>query len=116
MSNKMTQIATLFAAGSFLAATATPLGATPVPTSAGTPASLEAFGSGACGGQEAMVDKDKQAADAKVEGKKASDAKKAGKKGMKEGSCGAGSCGGKMKKGDKKMDAHEKKAEAPAKQ
>ena len=102
MSSKMTQIATLFAAGSFLAATATTLGATPVPTSAGTPASLEAFGSGSCGGKEAMADKDD---------KKAADAQMDGKKGMKEGSCG-----GKMKKGDKKMDAREKKAEAPAKQ
>ncbi len=106
--SKMTQIATLFAAGSFLAATATPLGASPVPTTTST-AAMEAFGScgaGSCGGKDAKADKDK----------KATDTKKATKKGAKEGSCGAGSCGGKMKKGEKKAEAPAKEAEAPAKQ
>lgn len=116
MSSKMTQIATLFAAGSFLAATATPLGATPVPAAGG--ASMEAlgsYGSGSCGGKQ--MD-EKKPADAKAEGKKdgscggkmdkagAKKAKKDVKKEKKEGSCGAGSCGGKM---EKKPEPAEKK-------
>ena len=106
MSSKMTQIATLFAAGSVLAAAAAPLGASPFRTAAavaGTTAAFEASGScgaGSCGGKAEKKDE-----------KKPADAKKAKKaKAEKDGSCGAGSCGGKAdKKDEKKAEGAEKK-------
>ncbi len=90
MNRKSPSLATLFAAGAFVAAGSAPLmAATAVTTSAHT-----ALTEAGCGAKDA---KDaKGAKDAKC-GKGKKDAKDAKKKGEKDASCGKGSCGSNKK-------------------
>ena len=104
MNQKLPTLATLFAAGAFVAGGSAPLMAATAVTSHGDSALVEA-GCGAKDAKDAKCGKDAKAKDAKC-GKdaKAKDAKcgkdgkmkkdmKEPKKGEKDASCGKGSCG-----------------------
>ena len=90
MNSKTPSLATLFAAGAFVAASAAPtVAATPVSTHAGS--SLAEAG---CGAKDAKDAKCGKGAKPKKEAKDTKDAKK---KGEKDASCGKGSCGSQKK-------------------
>lgn len=97
MNRKLPSLATLFAAGAFVAAGTAPLmAATPVTSHADT-----TMTEAGCGAKDAAKDaKDAKCgkdAKAKKDTKDAKDAKDAKKKGEKDASCGKGSCGSSKK-------------------